>query len=332
MRKRRNRKRRGCGCLSSLLVWGTLFIVIYHTSIPPRLFVWAFFRDNPHLTVNGLRGSIANGFQVQEFEFTEEGKSKPDLTLTNFRFKYRDLILAMTTRHFVIRDFSVDGAEIQLTSDDREAIDYKKKGDDPVTDEIFEVSNLDLQNLRLFAADGSADIRIRSIRAKDFQPAPDDPLSVFNPDVEIERIFYQNYSGAFFLSRRAQVIPQEVTLTMVPSEKNPQNLETGEGHFQLGLTQFEIPRQSVPASIHMAGLQAHTTLASGEIITATLVRSPDTSTLSNLVLQSKNGHVDRGTLSQIYFKKSDEELTEPEKKQIDRISARQAALGKPGSQ
>ena len=320
MRRRRKRSR-GCGCLFGPLILLTGFIILYYTPIPARLFARAITNADSTIVLNGIEGSAARGFKVHELSFTEEGQTIPSISMTDFELRYSDAILAFVNQRFVVKTLAVERTEFLLTPSTEAPVRSQGKSSEDDFDGTLELQNLDFKNVRLFTANGSGDIRIRSIQAQDLRLDSETLANSFSPTVDIERVDFQDFKMLRqFMTEEALIVPERITLTLLSSDAEKGHLVTTGGSFDLGLTRFQIPQQTIPSALHFAGLTGKAKLPNGDEIGATLVRSPNSPYDSQIMLRSSLGSAPSEMCAQIYFQKPYAELSAEAQEQVDRYA------------
>ncbi len=112
-------KSKGCGCVGIGCLVSVIMLVILcvgsyfammHTSFPLAMIERAIEADGT-ARVEGLRGSISSGFEIDKLEFmAEDGKHWNEFR--GVKFAFNGIFDLMRTERFVIEEASVDGATV----------------------------------------------------------------------------------------------------------------------------------------------------------------------------------------------------------------------------
>ena len=182
----------GCGCFATgcgivALLFMTMcvgsYIVTMHSSIPLAL-IKAALEEDGNVQVEGLRGSISSGFEIDTLRFQSEEEFEEWNELRDIKFTYNGFVNLLRTRRILIEEASIGSATIYANIDgdeddasfdfDAEAFarEFAKEWSE-LQDELQKNSSNDLKELRidLISAQDIVVIDPRTEKRLEFQKA-----------------------------------------------------------------------------------------------------------------------------------------------------------------
>jgi hypothetical protein len=120
----KGRREGGCrtGCVTLLLVFAMLCIIlvfsfnriVWHSSIPYRVIAHLISSENPHITIEGISGSISEGASVQYFSYTDADGHTSFLEHAGFR--HNPLKQMFSQKRFVLYNVEVKRGHLFVPS------------------------------------------------------------------------------------------------------------------------------------------------------------------------------------------------------------------------
>ncbi len=207
----------GCGIIFALLLVmciGSYYLTM-HTSLPLTLIERALEADGT-VRVEGLKGSIASGFEIEKLEF-ESDEGLPWNELRGIKFKFNGFFDLTRHSRLIIEEVSIAGATIYAEFDESGNVDLGPIDGEEIAEEFAEewedikrdIQDEDLSDLK--------ELRIDLVSAKD--------IKIINPETDTTLRFdkfrfsdFQMLKGQITRLGELEVISDQLDVTSKPSE------------------------------------------------------------------------------------------------------------------
>jgi hypothetical protein len=180
----------GCGFVGLLLVTVCVgsFFVAMHTSLP-LAWIEAALEEDGDVQIEGLRGSISSGIEIDSLKFRSDPPAEEWNELRDLRFSWNGFFNFVSTKRLLISEASVGGATIYAELEDEGVAGDVDFDGASIAEEIAEEWN-DLQNeFRDNDSDELRELRIDLLSARNVVIV--DPLS--GRKMEFEKVEFRNY-------------------------------------------------------------------------------------------------------------------------------------------
>ncbi|MEZ6094237.1 MAG: hypothetical protein R3C03_08345 [Pirellulaceae bacterium] len=173
----------GCGSLFLLMILGCggLYYTMMYTSVPLN-WIAGSMQESKNVRIEGLKGNLASGFEVDSYQFRENTSDEQWSELKDLKFKYSGMGRVFNQDHIEIDEISVGGGTIYTSLGDGEfelmPLDIGFQIDNEIRDALRDV---DISQSR-------GELTVKRIRAQDLTWIDEDNDLEF----QIEEI---DYSG-----------------------------------------------------------------------------------------------------------------------------------------